>query len=287
MGGKGHTAVLCDGKVYIGGGEDGSVGSYGGTGSYRIDIYNPANNTWSRFPINTSYSYFAMTTLNSQLIIAGGMDKKHKVTNKVFSLDGNHLLDYPRMITPRHSAAAAGHQETLIVTGGKNDQDKTLATTELLNSTTGQWYTTSDLPLPHYWLQSLIADNKLYVLSGVNKDLNNSPAVFAAQIDTLSSHKLQWSSQQDTPWCHSAPVSMQGRHLLTIGGEKKSGGAYTSNIQKFNKVNHSWEVIGKIPSARSRLAAVSVVDNKIVVVGGWDDKGHCSNTVWIGSCEPQ
>ena len=54
-----------------------------------------------------------------------------------------------------------------------------------------------------------------------------------------------------------------------------------------NKVSHSWEVIGQIPSARSRSAVVSVADNKIVVVGGWDYEGRPTKTVWIGSCKPQ
>ena len=70
---------------------------------------------------------------------------------------------------------------------------------------------------------------------------------------------------------------------------KKTGSDYvlTSDINMFNKVSHSWEAIGHIPSARSGPAVVSVADNKIVVVGGCDDNGQYTNTVWIGSCEPQ
>jgi len=277
-----HLAVTCDGKVYIGGGDE----EY--DPSYRIDVYSPTNNSWRSSPINTSYGNFTMTTLNNQLITAGGKDRSHKVTNKIFSLDGDHLKEYTSMITPRWWATAAGHQGTLIITGGMDDQYRTLATTELFNSTTGQWYTTSDLPLPHFELHSVIVDNTIYLLGGVNKTGIMSLAVFAAPLDTLSSHKLQWSSQQDTPWCCSAAVSIQGRHLLTVGGVKKTGSddACTSDINKFNKISHSWEVIGQIPSARVAAAAVSVADNKIVVVGGFDDKVHYTNTVWIGSCEP-
>ncbi|XP_065916219.1 uncharacterized protein [Dysidea avara] len=286
-----HTGVLCDGKVYIGGGCDNTLRSYRIVlvPSHRIDVYNPVNNSWSPSPINTTYGFFAMTTLNNQLITAGGMDRSNKVTNKIFSLDGDHLKEYTRMITPRYWATAAGYQGTLIITGGIDDQGKVLATTELLDSTTGQWYTTSDLPLPHYLLQSVIVDNTLYLLGGCNQDGNYSPAVFTAPLDTLSSHQLKWSSQQDTPWCRSAPVSIQGRHLLTVGGVKKtgSGAVLTSDINMFNKVSHSWEAIGNIPSARSVPAVVSVADNKIVVVGGVDDKVEYTNTVWIGSCEPQ
>ena len=191
------------------------------------------------------------------------------------------------MITPRYYATAASHQGTLVITGGKDDQRRRLATTELYNSTTGQWYTASDLPLPHSELRPIIIDNTLYLLGGCNQDGDMSPAVFTAPLDTLSSHQLKWSSQQDTPWCRSAPVSIQGRHLLTVGGVKKTGRRYTSDINMFNKVSHSWEAIGHIPSARSGPAVVSVADNKIVVVGGVDDKGYYANTVWIGSCEPQ
>ena len=279
VGGVCHTAVLCDGKVYIGGGND------AGGVSYKIDVYTLANNSWSLSPIYSPYYHFAMTILNNQLITAGGRDGSFKVTNKIFSLDGDHLKEYTRMITPRCWATAAGHQVTLITTGGKDNQLRKLATTELFDSTTGQWYTTSDLPLPHSGLQPGIVNNTLYLLGGLSQD-GMTPAVFTAALDTLSSHQLKWSSQQDNPRCCSAAVSIQGRYLLAVGGVKE--GVCTSDIHMFNKISHSWEVIGQIPSAREAPAAVSVADNKIVVIGGYD--GQCANTantVWIGSIEPQ
>ena len=272
--------MLYDGKVYIGGGNEVTSTA---TGSYRLDVYDPAENSWSPFPINTRYKYFAMTTLNNQLITAGGIDRFDTVTKEIFLLDGDYLEKYTRMITPRYDATAAGHQGTLIITGGKGYQNRILVTTELFDSVTDQWYTTSNLPLPHSELKPVIVDNTLYLLGGFNEYGKISPAAFAAPLYTLSSHKLQWTIQQDTPWCHSAPVSMHGRHLLTVGGWKKTGNARTRDIYLFNKFRHSWKVIGQIPSSRRAPAAVSVTDNKIVVVGGIDDKGQYTNTVWIGS----
>ena len=269
---KYQIAVLHDGKVYIGGG-------YGSDD--RINIYTLANNSWSPSPINTSFNYFTMTTLNNQLITAGGKDRSNKVTNKIFSLDGDHLKEYTRMITPRCWATATGHQGTLILVGGEDDKYKKLATTELFNCTTGQWYTTTDLPSPHNGIKSVIVNNLLYLLGGTKY----SKKVFSAPLDTLTSHQVKWSSQQDTPFYCSAPVSIQDRHLLIVGGYE--GGVATRDIHIFNKVSHSWEVIGQIPSARDRPAVVSVADNKIVVVGGEDGKLQYTNTLWIGSCEPQ
>ena len=280
--GAANTVVFHEGKVYVGGGD--------GDKLYKINVYTPASDSWSPFPINTSYKYFTMTTLNNQLITAGGLDRYNEVTNEILSLSGNHLKKYTRMITSRQRATAAGHQGTLIIAGGRGQSYHVLATTDLFDSTTGQWYAADDLPLPHCELKSVIIDNQLYVLGGLSQD-NMSPAVFTAPLDTLSSHQLKWSPQQDTPWCRSAPVSIQDRHLLIIGGAREENNSFmrTSNIYKYNKIIHSWEVIGQIPSARSRTAAVSIADNKIVVVGGSDDSQHVgyTTTVWIGSCEPQ
>ena len=250
-----HTAVLCGRKVYIGGG-DGSP--------YRINIYTPVNNSWSLSAIDTCYKYFAMTTLNNQLITAGGKDRSNKVTNKIFSLDGDHLKEYTRMSTPRYWATAAGYQGTLIITGG-NDHYSTLDSTEMFNSTTGQWYNTGKLPSPHCGLQSVIVDNVLYLLGGTGIS-----TVYTAPLDTPSSHQLKWSPQQETPGSSPTPFGIQGRHLLTVGGGNR--GVATRDIHKFNKITDSWEVIGQILSARCGPAVVSVADNKIVVVGGYDDK---------------
>ena len=268
-----HTAVLLDGKVYTGGGD-------GLLSLRRIDIYNPASNSWSPSPINTPIKVFAMTTLNNQLITAGGFDRNDKVSNKIFLLDRDHLKEYTRMITPRYQATAVGYQGTLIITGGRVDYNSRLDSTELFNSTTGQWYSTDTLPSPKLRPQSVIVDNVLYLLGGLYNF-----TVYTAPLDTLSTHQLKWSSQQPIPGSGSASFSIQGRHLLTVGGFK--GDMITRDIHKFNKISHRWEVIGQIPSARFGTAAVSVADNKIVVVGGYDDKNHRTNTVWLGSLEPQ
>ena len=204
-------------------------------------------------------------------------------------MDAGQLKNYTKMITARSHATATGHQGMLIITGGKDDKGNTLSSTELFDSSNGQWYMSNDLPQPHYILQSVIVDNILYLLGGVNEDGKVSPAVFTAPLDTLSSHQLKWNTLQDTPRRASAAVSVHGTHLLIVGGGKMIGDMYThtSDVYKLNKVSHCWEAIGNIPSVRSSSAAVSTADNRIIVIGGSNDKGDFTNTVWIGSCDPQ
>ena len=259
---------------------------YVGSGftSCNIHCYDPVNNSW-RSSINTPYSYFAMTTLNNKLLIAGGRDISYRVTNQILTMNDGQLKNYTKMTTGRLNATATGHQGMLIITGGRDVKWNTLSSTELFDSNNGQWYICSDLPIPHDSLQSVIVDNILYLLGGLNKDVYASPAVFTASLDTLSRHQLNWKAYQDTPWGLSAPVSVHGTHLLIVGGYNRPG-TKTTNIYKLNKVSHSWEAIGHIPLARNSVAAVSTGD-KIIVIGGADDKGYSTNTVWTGSCEPQ
>jgi len=107
----GHTAVWLNGLVYVGCGY-----KTGGKYSYTINCYNPVNNLWS-YPINTPYCHFAMTTLNNNLLIAGGQDKHYRRTNQILIMDAGQLNNYTKMTTARAYAIATGHQGMLIITG--------------------------------------------------------------------------------------------------------------------------------------------------------------------------
>ena len=283
VGCAGHIAVWLNGVVYVGGGIE-----TGGKSSYTINCYDPVNNLWSS-PINTPYCLFAMTTLNNKLLIAGGDDKSGKRTNQTLTMDTGQLKDCTKMITARSQATAAGHQGMLIITGGRDNNGKILSSTELFDSSNGQWYSCSDLPQPQHRHQSVIVDNILYLLGGADQYFDSSPAVFTAPLDTLSRHQLKWNTHQDTPCCRSAAVSVHGTHLLIVGGSKMTEIDYIrySDVYRLNKVDQSWETVGHIPSARSASAAVSTADNRVIVIGGMTDRRERTNTVWIGSCNPQ
>ena len=255
----------------------------------RIDCYDPVNNSWSS-PINTPYSRFTLTTLNNKLLTVGGM-KQNSRTNQILIMNDGQLTLYTKMMLRRTGASAASHQGMLIITGG-HDGSKRLSATELYDSNNGQWYCCDDLPQPHTLLQSVIIDDTLYLLGGSNESGFRSQTVFTAPLDTLSRHQLKWSVYQDTPLYSSSPLCVNGVSLLIVGGgENKiindpSKSLNDPDIYRLNKVIHSWEAIGRIPSPRISPVAISTGDNNIIIIGG-KSKGKSTNTVWIGSCEPQ
>ena len=274
-----HIAVCLNGLVYVGGGYE-----VGYKPSYTIDCYDPVNNSWSS-SINIPYALFTMTTLNT-LVTAGGKDENFfKVTNQILTMDAGQLKNYTKMETARSQATATGYQGVLIITGGMDDTRKTLSSTELLDTNNDQWYKCNDLPQPHRELQSVIVDNILYLLGGFGEDSRASKAVFTTPLDTLSTHQLNWSTSQPAPLRSSAPVCVNGTQLLAVGGIE--GFTITNDVHKLNRISHNWEAIGHIPSERWRSVIVSTADNRVIVIGGVNDKGEGTNTVWIGSCEPK
>ena len=276
-----HTAVSFNGAVYVGGGvcdnrDDNS----------RINIYHPDTNKWDD-GIDIPHVLFAMTLLVDKLIIVGGRSLVTKqVTNKLLVLEHGQWKDYSQMPTAKGAVSAVSYQSMMIVIGGRtvrNDTLVTFGTTELLDSTTGQWFTCNDLPQPRAYLQSVIVGNTLYTLGGCGDDNQaGSKAVYAAPLDALSNHQLKWQRLPNTQWANSTAVSLNNKYLLAVGGTAMHDTVCVLKREKGSMIGSvSWECIGSLPNVHRVSSAVNLA-NQIIVMGGRDDKGR-HKTVNIGT----
>ena len=285
VGRSAHTAIVLHGAVYVGGGFEGRANDKR-EGSNRLDVYNLTTNRWDPTPIATPTFWFAMTVLDDKLIIAGGKAKSNKTTNEVLVLDRGQWNCYSEMPTSRESATAVGYRSILIVVGGETlikDKWAALATTELLDTTNGCWYACDDLPVPYVQLKGEIIGSKLYLLHGVTQGSKVSSKVFTASLDNFSSHQLKWQSLPDTPWCHSTPVVLFNKFLLTVGGRQPSDKAsQTSEVCAFNPSTGVWEQIANAPVARSLLGVANVADDIFIIMGGANNKGEYAFDTYIG-----
>ena len=221
-----------------------------------------------------------MTVLVDKLIIVGGYSRK--VTNKLLVLENGQWKDYTQMPTARRSSSAVSYHSMIIVMGGWTGSKCTLNTTELLDSTTGQWFTCDGLPRQLGYLQSTIVGDVLYVLSGVTDD-EDSKTVYAAPLDALSSHRLKWQRLADTPWVSSAAVSVNNEYLLAVGGSAVHDTVCVLKKEKGSMITStSWESIGSLPTAHVGSSAVSLA-NQIIVMGGVEDQDHKIKAVTIGT----
>ena len=295
--GSGHNAVLLGGLIYVGGGSEEKNGKK--AGSYNLHVYNPQANQWRHPSITTPCCDFAMTVLKDKLFIAGGATPKDNVLNDISVLDATtgQWKAYTKMPNSRYSATAVGHQSMLIIVGGVMPAQGGMfrklfsgyynvqADTELLDTTSGQWYTCSSIPSPHTQLKAVIVNNTLYILGGADTNLKPSTQVFGASLDDIATtHKLKWQCLADIPLCYSTPVVLFDKYLSTVGGTQQSDGALSCGVCVLNPLNALWKQIASLPGAARLQAAVSI-GNKLIVVGGTAENKRFSDAVYIGIFE--
>ena len=214
-----------------------------------------------------------MAVLDKKLITAGGATKDGEVFDKVLVVNGGQWIECNEMPTAKFNSTAVGHHSMLIVVGGTikvGGKLARVATTELLDTADGYWYTCNSLPSPHKQLVAAIMNNTLYLLGGFYSDGKPSPQVFVASLDTFTTHQLNWQSAPNTPWCGS-PVVQYDKFLLTVGGMKQQSRA--SEVCIFIPSTGEWKQFGNIPAARNGPAVVGVSDN-IIVIGGLTNKNN-------------
>ena len=272
-----HKAVLFNGAVYVSGGLCDDKDDM-----YKINIYHPDTNKWDD-AIDTPHAFFAMTVLVDKLIIVGGVLKiSSERTNKLLTLQSGQWKDYSQMPTAKYLASAVSHQSMMIVMGGKF-LNQVCSTTEILDSTTGQWFACDNLPQPLFSLQSVIVGDTLYTLGGLNTDGKNSKAVYAAPLDALSSHQLKWQQLADTPWITSAAVNLNNKYLLSVGGASVRDTVCVLKRGKDSSITStSWESISSLPNVHILSSAISLA-NQIIMIGGTDGNGYHHKTVSFGT----
>ena len=209
-----HNAVLHNGVIYVGGGISNEP--------FTVDVYHPDTNKWD--VIGTPHALFAMSVLMGKVVIVDGQTKKMlfnilggKTTDKVLTLENGQWKDYAKMSAARSCATAVSHQSVMIVMGGY-DGDRMISSTELLDSSTSQWFMIKCNDLKLYSSQSLIVGDTLYVLGRISADGTVSTAVYSASLDTLYSHQLKWNRLVDAPGVGSAAVGLNNKYVIAVGG---------------------------------------------------------------------
>ena len=121
--------------------------------------------------------------------------------------------------------------QVLLVTGGHNNNDGTLATTEVMK-TGGTWRLTAPLPSARYGLRAAVVNNNIFVF-GEN-------ILCYINIEHLI-----------------VSCNVYDDDIFT-GGRGSSG--YLKDILQYNTASHTWEEVGQMKEARFNHA-VAVLDD--------------------------
>ncbi len=276
------SAVLLQGKVYMGGGWSGESGRK----NTAVAIYEPQTDRWAPSPLLYSTEYFGMAVVCDKLVLVGGRDpRRHTESRDVAAWDPNRrrwLAPYSKLRCARYLPTVVGYRKWLIVAGGGSNTDNVVKDhdlVEILDTETNVWYTAPPLPMGCIKMSHAILNGSLYLLGGW---MDNTPIreVLTVPLDALIVAALGsepkggedhlWQILPAMPLGCSTPLVFQG-NLLAIGGKHTVGEGVQaeSDIYRFEQATAHWVLVDYLPSPRYWCAAIGLPSGcELLVLGG-------------------
>ena len=134
-------SVVIGHSVYIGGGSTDNVPE-----NYTVMKLNLQLDEWTKLP-QYSAKWFAMTSLDNQVVLVGGLDQVTGKQIAVFTSE-RWISPYPPMNTARDFSTAVCFNNFIIIAGGRKDQLKRTPSVKILDLTSRRWYIAESLPNP-------------------------------------------------------------------------------------------------------------------------------------------
>jgi len=260
---------------------DSNMAYFNSESSNSVHSYDSDTKEWRPLP-DTPHTNFTLVVAQCLLTMVGG-----RATNSLLSLMGEKdrkwLPHFPAMPTKRWNTAVVCSGNYLIVAGGKNS-NTSLATVEVLDTGTRQWFIASSLIHPFTSATISICGERVYMLGGIDQSAAWTHSVLTCSLPELLQScqpqllagKLPTASpNQSTVWRHAADAPHRYSSCATICGQLVAVGGLdkyfkiTTTIAVYNERTDSWEVMGHMSIAR-RLALVVILTGKMMVVGGYE-----------------
>ena len=247
--------------------------------------YNPESGEWSELP-RTPVTDFAMTSLNGQLALVGGVIRdrwREGYDDRITVWDSGRsewVHPYLPMTTARGYSAAVGYQNYLIVACGYPNRD----IVEVLDSSNGRCYSAQPVPVGGHKMSSVVVGDRWYLSSfGCWKDRKEH--IFWAHLPTLissatciSAHTSTTSIWQELP---TPPVeeptllALQG-YLLLVGGI-----GFVQELHRYDPETRQWSECGRLPVGMEGPSCTVLPSGELMVAGGMTaDTNNSSKRMW-------
>jgi N-acetylneuraminic acid mutarotase len=268
--------VTVDGKMYVFGGYLNTT--Y--TPTRRVDVYDPAANTWTRLtdsdmPVGLTHAGIAL--FGRQVIVAGGYPEKSGggqtfATAAVYSfnLDTHQWTTLPSLPSARGGGALVNLDGTLHFFGGSDSGRIDRAdhwSMNLLSAGPFTWVTRAAIPTKRNHMGAVALDGKIYAIGGQqNQDAAEIPQSAVEVYDPASD---SWSSRASLPFGRShiagATLVIDGR-IVVLGGEKTYN-SVINNVSAYDPATDSWTEMTPLPANRNGGVA-AYIDNLLIYSNG-------------------
>ena len=278
-------SVVVEGTVYVGGGYAG----HGSDNNYIVMTYDISTGKWATLP-PYQVRHFAMTAINNQLVLVGGVEQNDNRIKVLGVWDANRKQwthPYPEMYTARTSSSAVVYKEWLVVAGGKSFFHTSLSSVEVMNTNSKQWYAGPPTPTPTPWscMRTAAVGDTCYFMGGLISGVSTDK-VYTVSLSALTSELTSkeprkkkspmWSEVSGLHLIGSSPLSISGS-LIAVGGKNKDRTAVTT-IHLYQPDTGKWVKVWDLPTPRENCICAKITDKEMLMAGGHDGDNILKST---------
>jgi len=258
------ASAVLDGRIVVAGGL-----TIDGAASDRVDVYDPATNTWQvgpALPIGLHHS--GMAALDARVYVAGGYTNRAGqdwvAQSRVVSLgrDERAWREEPALGGTRGGLAVAATAGRLVAVGGTDNLGRFLARTEVFTPGQRAWTAGPDMTETRDHLAVAASGGRIYAIAGRVGSLESNRATVESWDLTVPGGWRVEPRLQDTRGGTSA-AEAAGRPCVA-GGEEPRGTIATVECLAAGR----WEKVATLRTPRHGLAVVGLGNRLHVIAGG-------------------
>ena len=285
------NAIQIGSKVYV-------------ASNSNIFRYKSNKNSWSTLPPPPVHHFCLarIISLKCLLVIGGRYQPQGMISSQALLWDADSKcwcdnIITSRMTVARYNAATADYQSSVIVLGGRiDDEQSTTQSVEVLkivpnNLGASQWHTVASIPFGTALPMTVVISDRLYIAGGymLAETISYMTSVYIPNLLSGDHADDVWSEVTCLP-CTTSSFASYKDHLLVFGGDyvqcirgSRQIWEFNSTIYLYYSQKNQWQVL---PSYGLRHCffrkCVNLTSTTIMFFGG---KNNPSDISFLTTCE--
>jgi N-acetylneuraminic acid mutarotase len=267
---RGATLPLprTDGASFVLGGKIGILGGFlaDGKSSPRVDLYDPASNTWSRLPDLPVAANHQMAAADSRRVYVVGGYAEGAALRDAFALEGGSWRRLPPLPEARAAGGAAILGGKLYVVGGVVQQGRLAREAFVYDPASRRWSSIPG-PTPREHLGVAALGRRIYAVGGRSAGYDTNLDVVEAYLPA----ERRWRELPEVPGRRGGTGLAAGRGMLvSVGGEAPLG--TIAEVYAYETRARGWRRLPDLPTPRHGLG-VEFVGGRIYAIAGGPEPG--------------